>query len=235
MTGTAREQAQPHPRAQRERADAAQTRDALLRTGARLISRHGLGVPVSRIQDEAEQRNKSAIRYHFGSVYGLAAAVVQRHGRQVDARRAKALDALRARHATPQGSGAAPESTYGLREVVELLVRPAAAELHTAEGRDYLRLLPQVTHLAEIRSGEPKAPPAMMRTLELLRALLDRANVADIDERLALVAQLHGAAMADRASRIDDEAAGSHDLEPGHERFVRLLTGMLTAALTARP
>ncbi|WP_436771870.1 TetR/AcrR family transcriptional regulator [Yinghuangia sp. YIM S09857] len=205
------------------RADTAVTREALLRAGARLISRHGLGVPVSRIQQEADQRNKSAVQYHFGSVPGLAAAVLRSHRTDVDGRRAQALDAL----------GPAPADA-DLRTLVGLLLRPAAEELRTASGRDYLRLLPQVAHLAQIRSGHPDAPPAQVRALTLLRNHLEGAGVRDADERLALVVQMQTAALADRARRIDeDEPDDGREIEPGHERFVDLVTDMLTAALTA--
>ncbi|MGR7003099.1 TetR/AcrR family transcriptional regulator [Yinghuangia aomiensis] len=94
-------------RTRQPRADAADTREALLSSGARLIARHGLGVPVTQIQDAAAQRNKSAVRYHFGSVLELALAVTARHGHQVDARRAEALDAFHERYAPPAPTTAA--------------------------------------------------------------------------------------------------------------------------------
>ncbi|MCF2526045.1 TetR/AcrR family transcriptional regulator [Yinghuangia soli] len=202
------------------RADTAETREALLRAGARLISRHGLGIPVSRIQQEADQRNKSAVQYHFGSVPGLAAAILRDHRMQVDARRAAALEDL--------GPGA---EDADLRTLVGLLLRPAAEELRTPAGRDYLRLLPQVAHLARIRTGDPDAPPGQARVLDLLHLRLRQADVRDVDERLALAVQMQAAALADRARRIDDEADTDQEVSPGHDRFVELVVGMLTAAL----
>jgi AcrR family transcriptional regulator len=203
--------------------DVTETREALMRTGARLMSRHGLGVPVTRIQAEAEQRNKSALTYHFGSVAGLAAAILQRHREIVEGRRATALDEL--------GDHAGDAE---LAELVGLLVVPAAEELRTAHGRDYLRLLPQVTHLAEIRTGARSSPAALTRTFELMRAHLTARGVPDVDERLALVAEMHATALADRARRIEDMDPPDPELTPGHEHFVDLLTRMMTAALTAR-
>ncbi|GAA4984461.1 hypothetical protein GCM10023205_63180 [Yinghuangia aomiensis] len=225
-------------RTRQPRADAADTREALLSSGARLIARHGLGVPVTQIQDAAAQRNKSAVRYHFGSVLELALAVTTRHGQQVDARRDEALDAFHERYAPPGTDDGRPHAELAV--IVDLLVSPAAEELHTAQGRDYLRLLPQVSHLAQVRSGAPAAPPAVVRTLALLRDHLDRSGVSDIDERLALAVQMHAAVMADRARRIDEGAdgepaaevrGGEREIAPDHDGFVRLVTGMLARAL----
>ncbi|MEU8132959.1 hypothetical protein [Streptodolium elevatio] len=219
--------------------NAAETRDALMRVGARLISRHGLGVPASRIQEEADQRNKSALTYHFGSVAGLAAAIHLRHRDIVEQRRLRALEALAASE-SPEPS-ASPESNAAngdaaradLGKLVTLLVAPAAEELRTAPGRAYLRLLPQVAHLAEVRQADRPRPVGLDRTFALLRAHLADRGLEDVDERLALLAQMHATAFADRARRIDEMDVPDVDLAPGHDHFVRLLTGMLTAALTA--
>jgi hypothetical protein len=116
---------------------------------------------------------------------------------------------------------------------VGLLLRPAAEELRTSGGRDYLRLLPQVAHLARIRTGDPDAPPGQARVLELLHRRLRQADVCDIDERLALTVQMQAAALADRARRIDDESDTGEEVSPCHDRFVELVVAMLTVALAA--
>lgn len=205
--------------------NSAETRDALMRVGARLISRHGLGIPATRIQEEADQRNKSALAYHFGSVAGLAAAIHLQHRDIVEERRLRALDVLDAR-----GDDAARDDP---RELVDLLVASAAEELRTAPGRAYLRLLPQVAHLAEVRQADHPRPAGLDRTFALLRGHLADRGLGDVDERLALLAQMHATAFADRARRIDEMDVPDVDLAPGHDHFVRLLTGMFAAALTA--
>jgi len=202
--------------------DAGETREALMRSGARLMSRHGLGVPVTRIQAEADQRNKSALAYHFGSVTGLATAILHRHRVAVEDRREAAIEALRGRVGAIEPA-----------DLVALLVLPAAEELRTEQGRDYLRLLPQVAYLAAIRTGGDPTPRDVSRAFALMREHLEARGIADIDERLALVAEMHAAALADRARRIDDADPVDPELAPGHERFVDLLIRMLTAALLA--
>lgn len=202
--------------------DTGEAREALMRSGARLLSRHGLGVPVTRIQADAAQRNKSALAYHFGSVAGLAAAILHRHRVAVEDRREAAIAILRERADTVEPI-----------ELVALLVRPAAEELRTEQGRDYLRLLPQVAHLAEIRTGGDPTPRDVSRAFALMRDHLAAHGTTHIDERLALVAEMHAAALADRARRIDDVDPSDPELAPGHERFVELLVRMLTAALMA--
>lgn len=199
-----------------------------MRVGARLISRHGLGIPATRIQEEADQRNKSALTYHFGSVAGLAAAIHLQHRDIVEQRRLHALDALDAR-----GAHGGDAAQVDLRELVDLLVAPAAEELRTAPGRAYLRLLPQVAHLAEVRQADRPRPAGLDRTFALLRGHLADRGLGDVDERLALLAQMHATAFADRARRIDEMDVPDVDLAPGHDHFVRLLTGMFAAALTA--
>lgn len=209
-------------RTRQPRADAADTHEALLRSRARLIARPGPGVPVTQLQDAAAQRNKSAVRYHFGSVLELAMAVTARHGRRSTPAAPRLSMPPRAL-CTP---GAEDRRTHAdLAAVVGLLVAPAAEELHTARGRDYLRLLPQVSHLARVRSGAPAAPPAVVRTLALLRDHLDRAGVPDIDERLALAVQMHAAVVADRARRIDEGTDGDPARNcPATKRELHLIT-----------
>ena len=46
--------------------DATATREKLLRAAEYLFARQGLDVPIRDIHARAEQRNASAIQYHFG-------------------------------------------------------------------------------------------------------------------------------------------------------------------------
>ena len=60
--------------------DATETRNRLLREAERLFATRGIYRTTTReILDAAEQRNVSALSYHFGSRAGLVDAVCERH------------------------------------------------------------------------------------------------------------------------------------------------------------
>ena len=105
--------------------DSTATKERLLREAERLFARRGLyQVTIREITEAAEQRNVSALNYHFGSREGLLDAILARHGDRTDLARGEMLH-LAGRDATS-------------RELVAALVVPYAANLSRPDGRDYL-------------------------------------------------------------------------------------------------
>src|SRR5947209_12752520 len=133
----------------------ATTKDQLIRAGEKLFARHGVDrVTVRQLNDEAGQRNASALHYHFGSRDGLVRAIVERHQAVVDAERMRRLEALPA--------------DADVRTLVALYLEPLAEELRSPSGRDYLRIVPQVIDMANLE------PPALGKVMTRLTERLDR-------------------------------------------------------------
>jgi AcrR family transcriptional regulator len=201
--------------------DAAKTREQLLRAGERLFARHGVnGVSVREITELAQQRNASAIHYHFGSRDGLLRAISDKHLEPQNRERSAMLDRLEA-------DGRASD----VRALVETIVVPMTHGLATPDGRDYLRIVPQLLEHAgvrAIRSG--KGAPEYTRNLDLISDCLAHAGLPEAvrRERIATVLTMITGALGDRA----------RDLERGRtvllddDMFVANLIDMAVAALT---
>ena len=132
------------------------TRARLLDEAERLLARRGIeGVTTREIVEAAEQRNASAVSYHFGSRQGLLLEVLARRGAPVDAERGSRRASLGASPSTP--------------DLVGCLVVPYADLVERPEGRSYVRIVAQLRgrfaawrvesdvettqHLAEILDG----------------------------------------------------------------------------------
>lgn len=90
----------------------------------------------------ARQRNTNAVQYHFGDRDTLLREVLAPHHEQVGVLRARLLDDLAAE--------------VSARDLAGALVRPSAAMLETAEGRDYLRIVADlITDPATLARGGP--------------------------------------------------------------------------------
>ncbi len=104
-------------------------REALVRAARSLFAERGIeGVSMREVGRKADQRNSTAVQYHFGDREALLLAVLEPCHELVAARRAALLDELEA----------APAPT--LRAIAGALVRPSAAMLAEPDGRDYLRI-----------------------------------------------------------------------------------------------
>lgn len=90
------------------------TRKALLLAAERLYARLGIdGVPLREINREAQQKNRSAVHYHFGSREAVIEGIFAMRAAQIDRRRRELLAELRAR-----------KDTVTLRELIDGMVRP---------------------------------------------------------------------------------------------------------------
>jgi AcrR family transcriptional regulator len=196
--------------------DATRTRERLIRAGERRFARDGVrGARLADIVRDAGQGNDSAVGYHFGSRQGLLRAIVERHVAQMDARRSM------------------PPPAADLRALVEAIVAPTAALLATDEGRDFLRIMEQVSDWSGLGAGRPN-PVLEGTVLAAQLAALDALLVARVGrvlarERAALLVTFLTAALAERAR---SRANGTRQ-RLGHEKFTDHLVDLLTAALAA--
>jgi AcrR family transcriptional regulator len=197
------------------RRDGSETRERLIRAGEHLFATESINAPLSSVLSAAQQRNKGALQYYFGSREGLLSAILERHVEVIEAERAEMLDA-----ATGAGAGGG-----SLEALVAALFVPAANRLHTVEGRNYLLILPQLVPRIDPTWGAGTMPPSLRRAIDAIQARL-AAPRPEAHARTALVQIMQASILAERARQVNtDEAALSH------KRFVAISLDMLTNAL----
>jgi AcrR family transcriptional regulator len=174
------------------------------------------GVTTRQITEAAEQRNTSAVSYHFGSRDGLLRAILARRGGPVDEERGRLLT----------GAGADPT----LDDLVRSLVAPYAALLDDPGGRAYLRIVAQLRgRFSAWRVESDAATTRNLATiLDRIEAVPDVPPAVGRERVLALIMLLTGM-VAERARRIDDGTGADLD----HAAFVAELTAMAAALVTA--
>jgi AcrR family transcriptional regulator len=200
--------------------DSSATKERLLREAGRLFARRGLWQPTVReITTAAGQRNVSALNYHFGSREGLLAAILEHYGGPTDEARRIRLDAV--------GRDASS------RDLVAALVIPYAAHLDTSGGRDYLRIVAQLSgrFAAGWRSPNPGVGPWLQEILSILEDRIDELPIALRQERVVEMIMLMTAAIAERARVIDSAGAPALDDVTFIENLTDVLLGILDAPL----
>jgi AcrR family transcriptional regulator len=198
--------------------DSTATKQRLLREAERLFARHGLyQVTVREITEAAEQRNVSALNYHFGSREGLLDAILVRHGDPTDVERGERLEAV-GRHAPT-------------RDLVAALVVPYAAHLARPDGRDYLRIVAQLSaRFSTWREAAPGTGPYLREILGILEERSPELAPAVRRERVVEMIMLMTVAMAERARLIESHRRVPELDEP---TFVENLTDVLVGVLEA--
>lgn len=112
------------------RKDTLATRKRIIDTAERLFAERGVeSTSLLEIAKAAEQKNRSALQYHFNNKEGLLDAVLDKHNRIISQARMAMLDALEER------------GDYSLRDLIEALVQPMASLLDDDQGgRAFLRI-----------------------------------------------------------------------------------------------
>jgi AcrR family transcriptional regulator len=173
-------------------------------------------VTTRQIVEAAEQRNASAVSYHFGSRQGLLLALLARRGAPVDAERGRRRDA----------AGDQPT----LAELVGCLVVPYAALLGDERGRAYVQIVAQLRgRFAAWRlESDAATTQHLARVMDEIEARTDAASAVRAERIVALI-MLLTAVVAERARRIDEAAAVDLD----HDAFVANLVAMCAAVISA--
>lgn len=197
--------------------DSAPTKARLLREAERLFARRGVyRVTLREITEAAEQRNASALNYHFGSREGVLDAILLRHGDPLDDERGRLLADL----------GHHPSA----RDLITALLVPYARCLATPEGRDYLRIVAQLTGaFPNWRAENALNPPNLRRILGLLEDAPSHLPPDIRRERLLGLILLMTTAMAERA-RLSSRSRAPDLAE---DVFLANLADMMAAALEA--
>jgi len=195
------------------RRDGSETRDRLIRAGEQLFATESINAPLSSVLSAAQQRNKAALQYYFGSREGLLAAILERHVAAIEAERSEMLrDAL-------------GDDQPSLDALVAALFVPAANRLHTTEGRNYLLILPQLVPRIDPTWGAGTMPPSLRGVIDAIEACLV-APRPEAHERTTLVQVMQAGILAERARQVN-----SGESKLSHKRFVAIGLDMLTSAL----
>lgn len=190
--------------------------------GEQLFARHGIHrVRLREIYALAGQRNSSALHYYFGSRDGLVEAILTHHQQLIDLDLETSLDLLEA--------GGTQITT---RRVLDIVVPPFVAKLDSPSGRNFLRIVPQVSERlsSNLRAGYARpATNQSRRLLRLLSSLLpDMSEPLRIERMIAYVLLLTGT-LAERAQHIESGRQPLID----NQAFANHLVGILDAMLMA--
>lgn len=191
-------------------------RDRLMDAAEFLIAERGLAVSAREIAAHAEQRNNSAVIYHFGNFDGLIGATLQRRMDGLERRRLELLDAV----------GAGPE--LSIADLLTIVVEPALTIPYSEGATHYARFVEQVRNHPVIADAVPGQNnwPAMTVIVQQLRRQLPQENRLQ-NRRIAMMATAMFGLIADYERRGElrtDRARTAASAE-----LVRVLAAVLTA------
>ena len=197
------------------------TRDKLITHGQRLFAEQGVfGVPLRLVVEQAGQKNSSALHYHFGGREGLVQAIIERHNEGIEAERAEMLSVLRVNG-----------ETSDIPALVCALVLPFSRKLETTDGREFLRIIAQLSELFDAWAHKsPYTPTQAQTTFVLLAAALDGLPENVRHERVTTFLLLMSESLALRARQIEL----GRPLAVPTDAFVLNLIDMSIGALAAR-
>ncbi len=188
----------------------------------RLFATIGIHRATTRdITAAAQQRNNSALAYHFGSRTELLMEIIRRHEVGIEAGR---LDL------------AGPEpATRSTRDLVAALVTAYGGALADQRGRYYLRIVSQMSdQFAVWRRDDHVSHPNLIAILDDLERRADGDSAVRY-ERVVLMIMLLTTAMAERARQCDAEVAPSLDTATFLANLVDVMVGVLEAPAGLSP
>ncbi len=200
--------------------------EALLEVAAALMDEHGIDqVSDSQIIAVSGHRNRSAVKYHFGTRDDLLRAVMHPTMERLDAERVALLDHLE----TMGGQVSA-------RSAIEVAVGPVARQLRTPEGRRYLRLAAQVLDhprfagdIRDVLWTNIGTNGGLARSAALLGPHMQHLPVVIRVERASLALGYVLRACADQARLLDNPVPQRAPL--GLEHFITNLVDTVLALL----
>jgi len=199
------------------------TRDLLLDAAARLFAQRGIdNVSIAEIVRTANQRNASAVHYHFGSRDEILRAVLARHVPAIADRRRQLLERARSKPARD------------VRSAAEAVVRPVT-EFAQGGWREwaYLQIGSELTGTVDRVTPEIRELLKQTAGYEAWELLRERCPQVPADlwpARQEICIVFIGRAAADRARTLD--GGDRHDIE-SDDRFVDNLVDMVIGAMTA--
>jgi AcrR family transcriptional regulator len=200
--------------------NADETRAQLIRAAERLFAERGVeAVSLREINREADQRNATALQYHFEDRQGLVRAILEKHEPAIDASRHALLDEIE------------KDGQRDLPRLSAALVLPAAEKLSDRDGgRAYLRIVAQLInrHAARV---DPIAFENTASSLNRWRAMVEPEMsplaVEPLHNRFTArrIMFVELARRAESPRRRDDRLFASH--------LIDLVTAILDAPISA--
>lgn len=192
------------------------TRLAILRAAERLFADRGFGVSLREIGIGAEQRNHSAVQYHFGTKQRLAEALFAYRMGPINEHRMDLIQQLR--------DGGREKD---LAALADALVRPLADYVVANRGTSaYARFTARL-----MLSGFRPEPLRAEYTegLGIVASLLSAARPDLTEERISLVNLYFATAMASLERRCEDPAFSDEQARRVVAEAVAGVTAMLSA------
>lgn len=182
------------------------TRERLLLTAERLIADAGVGnVSMRQINSESGARNLSAVHYHFGSLDGIIAAILDYRMDPLERRRSAMLDEMVGEQ------GRMP----GMSEVLHAVVWPLAEHmLNHAGPTHYVRFIAAVNRTSRLDPWELVRPwrrRGLVRSYVLLRRLLPDVPKDVLHTRIMMEFRSMIYVLADVDSMIRERHPGMRD------------------------
>ncbi len=201
--------------------NADETRAQLIRTAERLFAERGVeSVSLREINRAADQRNATALQYHFDDRQGLVRAILAKHEPAIEASRHALLDKIE------------DDGQRGLPQLSFALVMPAAEKLADGDGgRAYLRIVAQLIN-SPLARVDPLAVKDAANSLNRWRAMVEPEMsplAVDPLHRRFTARSIMFVELARRAEsprRRDDRLFASH--------LVDLVTAILGAPISAQ-
>ncbi len=171
------------------RKDTAATRKRIIDTAECLFAERGVdNTSLLDIAKAAQQKNRSALQYHFTNKQGLLDAVLDKHAKGIAERRAAMLGQLEVR------------GEFSLYQLIEALVLPMAAQLDNPDGgHAFLKIHSQLMTSAdysELRARRDQDAPDVLRLQKLMAKHTNTRKPEIIRARMMLagVVLVHGLA-----------------------------------------
>lgn len=142
--------------------NADETRAQLIQAAERLFAERGVeAVSLREINREADQRNATALQYHFEDRDGLVHAILAKHEVAIEASRHALLDQIE------------QDRQVDLHRLASALVLPAAEKLSDRDGgRAYLRIVAQLIN-RHIARADPIAREDSASSLNRWRTMVE--------------------------------------------------------------
>ncbi len=196
--------------------NADETRAQLIRAAERLFAERGVeAVSLREINREADQRNATALQYHFEDRDGLVRAILGKHELAIETSRHALLDEIEA------------DGEPNLHRLSAALVLPAAEKLSDRDGgRSYLRIVAQLINQYVARV-DPIALKDTSSSLNRWRAMVE-PEMSPI-----AVDPLHSRFTARRIMFVELARRAESPIRKDDRLFVSHLIDLVTAILGA--
>jgi AcrR family transcriptional regulator len=197
----------------------ASTRSRLLRAAEKLFAEKGIAQTSARdILREADQRNESALQYHFGGLAGLLDALWAERGGQVNAEREAMAIEMRAEH-----------GVLDVRQLCTLaLLPPVLLARRDPEFFEFLKVIGQLAFIPRERLAQAQDRYELGSVKDLIGSIRGAvaAPPAIVERRIDLMSRFAMVALAQRA-RADQSFDG-----PDGELYVDAVLDAMAAILS---